>query len=130
MPETLSTLLTLPTPPEGALGWHAQICAGLPATALKNLAREAAVSERVLGQLALGTPGLPRKGQLSRGASDFTYRLGLAWLALTQQKGLSQGDASRWLTSPNPMLKERVPLAMLQTQHGASYVMTAASRLA
>ncbi len=130
MPTEAHEILGLTSKPDNLLGWHLCVSRGLPAVALKNVAKLLGVTEKSVAELVLGSSALARKGDLERDASDFAYRFALAWTALLARPGMTPEKASQWLRATQPALKDRVPLLLLRTNQGQGYAMTAIERLA
>lgn len=130
MPNHAHEILGMTVNPGNALGWHLCISQGVPAIALKNTAKLLGVTEKTIAEMVLHTTALPRKGELSREASDFAYRFAQAWALLVSQKGVTPARAADWLKSPQPALKDHIPLMLLRTNQGQGYAMTAIERMA
>lgn len=127
MPTAFQSIFTVEDCPETLEGWHAHVCSGVSVQVLKNVAKLLNVPEKHIAGLVLETPGMPRKGVLSREAADFAYRFAKAWGLLTQ-KGWAPTKSAAWLKEPCPLLKGRIPLLLLTTHQGQEYVMTAIQR--
>lgn len=123
-------ILGLTANPSTTLGWHLCVSQGVPVVALKNAAKLLAVTEKTVAEMVLGAAALPRKGVLGREASDFAYRFAHAWAALLAKRGMTAQRAAEWLKSPQPTLKNHIPLMLLRTLQGQGYAMTAIERLA
>ncbi len=127
MTPTLQDLLALPQPPADLLAWHELLSKGLPRKSAKTLARALGMSERDLLVMAEDAEPEPRAPALSREGSNFLYRS-----ARVLSEALAKfGDSKRalqWLKSPQPLLKNQVPLQLLKCEVSASTVRIAIER--
>ncbi len=125
----LHQLLGLTDAPDTNTGWHARVHEGLDVAALKNLAKTLGVTEKKLAELVLGGASVPRKGVLNREASNFLFRIATALSDLVTVARREPAFAVKWLREAQPQLRDRIPLLMLQSHHGADYVYVAIRRI-
>lgn len=107
---------------------HKLITAGFPPETLKALARELGIAEKHVIEWATGKPALPRKANLSTQASDLAYRLA-SCLSQLQAKGLTAQQASLWMRNHQPALKGEIPILLVKSYHGYTYVLVAIERI-
>ncbi len=127
MTTTIHDLLALPTPPADLLGWHELLVEGLPRKSAKSLARALGMSERELLMLAEDAEPAPRMSVLSRDGSSFLYRAARV-LSEALAKFGEPKRALQWLKSPQPLLKNQVPMQLLKCEVSAGTVRIAIER--
>lgn len=128
---TLSTheLLDLSDLPANRLAWHTLLTAGLPASSLKAVAKHMGLAERRLQEM-MGLEGRSAKAPLTREASNQLYRVVRALGLASPLFADDLKKAGAFLTSPQPRLRDQVPIEMLRTHHGSEYVFTFLDRTA
>lgn len=110
------------------LNSHKQISEGLDPAVLHSLAEALGIPKKPLIEWATGKVSLPRKGKLSSDASDLAYRLATC-LSMLKAKGLSPQQASLWMRNHQPSLKNEIPILLLKSYHGFTYVEVAIERM-
>lgn len=128
----LGELLGLNEPPTSGFAWHDEVTSGFPKNSVTATARWLGVSPDDVA-LLVENQEMARlaksKGELlSPQASNYLYRIAVA---ANRLHGAIKDEAAcaRWLRSPQPSLRGRVPILLLGSHVGTEYVLAAIARV-
>lgn len=128
---TLHSLLGIVEKPKNGLAWHDLINNGFSVSqvlSLGQLIQEHAKEDTLEWFNPLISALELRAEPVSVHTSDYFYRVARAIRELYAVFG-DVASSVLWLTTANATLRHRVPLALLTSQVGTDFVMTAISRL-
>jgi len=113
----------------GHLAWHLRLAQGLPVSLFRALSEKGLFNRPDLAEVVFGKRSSPRQGELPLESANSAYRV---LVSLELARAAFAGDTPKavaWLSSPQSLLRGRVPLRMLSTSMGFDYVRTAIERL-
>jgi putative toxin-antitoxin system antitoxin component (TIGR02293 family) len=120
---------SVPVTASGHLAWHLRLTQGLPVSLFRALSEKGLFNRPDLAEVVFGKRSSPRQGELPLESANSAYRV---LVSLEMARGVFGGDVPKavaWLSSPQLMLRGRIPLGLMSTSIGFDYVRTAVERL-